>query len=277
MTAPCISTCSVWATEDDLCSPCLGASINSDELDSALATASDILFELSGQQFPGSCREVIRPCTNQPNVFYNWRSPWSWTTNSMFWQASPWTWFSGCGCNMDDGCGCSTLATVNMPYYPTTGINSVKVDGVTLDPTLYRVDDFRYLVRLNDPDGSNPGWPCCQDLHLPSTEPNTFEIDFSYGRTPPPAGVRAAAVLACELVLACNPGLGACRLPRNVSSIARQGVSVIFERLTRVTGHFRFGLWEVDTFLEAYAPNGPTPKSIVASPDTINRAKRVGT
>ncbi|MBK9181476.1 MAG: hypothetical protein IPM45_18345 [Acidimicrobiales bacterium] len=75
----------------------------------------------------------------------------------------------------------------------------VVVDGATLDDSLYRLDDRRWLVRLEDPDGSRPGWPASQDLTLPASEPGTWEVTFTWGVRPPAAGVLAAVALAGEL------------------------------------------------------------------------------
>jgi hypothetical protein len=135
----------------------------------------------------------------------------------------------------------------------TTAIDEVTIGGDVLDPSKYelRAND---LVRI---DGES--FPCCQD---------DMTITFTHGVAPPLSGVTAAAVLGCELYLACSPsGKEKCRLPRNISSIARQGVSVIFQSLVNPRAHFRFGIWEIDIFLEAYNPTGTTARSIILSPD----------
>ena len=62
MGAVCTSSCSVWASVDDVCSPCDDYSFPAGLLDDMLAVASDILFELSGRRFPGSCSDIVRPC-----------------------------------------------------------------------------------------------------------------------------------------------------------------------------------------------------------------------
>src|SRR3990167_2068070 len=62
MSSPCVSSCSVWASADDVCEPCSGYSFPAGLLDDMLAVASDILFELSGKRFPGSCSDIVRPC-----------------------------------------------------------------------------------------------------------------------------------------------------------------------------------------------------------------------
>jgi intein/homing endonuclease len=108
---------------------------------------------------------------------------------------------------------------------------------------------------------------CCTDDML---------ITFTHGVAPPAIGVTAAKVLGCELYLACDPsGKEKCRLPRNISSIARQGVSVLFRSLTSSGTKFRFGLAEVDFFLEAYAPYGSRSRSIILSPDVDESLERV--
>jgi hypothetical protein len=77
----------------------------------------------------------------------------------------------------------------------------------------------------------------------------------------------AARRLANELVLAAE-GSADCALPRNVTSVARQGVSFeIFDPQEFMDkGHT--GLYEVDLFLSAFNPNKSRKRAKVFSPDT---------
>jgi hypothetical protein len=123
-------------------------------------------------------------------------------------------------------------------------------------------------VRLPDADGVRKGWPCCQDLALPATEPGTFEVAFFYGQEPPKAGKHAAAVLACELALACD-GSDECRLPKRLQSITRQGVTAVVLDAFDFLNRRRTGLIEVDSFLAAYNPHGLTRRASVINPDLM--------
>jgi hypothetical protein len=90
----------------------------------------------------------------------------------------------------------------------------VLVDGVAVDPTLYRVDNGDELVRL---DGE--AWPTTQDMLLDPDQPGTFAVTYLHGVPVDGLGARAAGVLACEFAQAIQ-GLN-CALPPTVTSINR--------------------------------------------------------
>lgn len=252
MTYPCQSACTPWAdiTDVDLCAPCNNYDFDLTILDEALSVATDLLFELSGRRFPGSCSETIRPCPS----------------------------FVSCGCDDWRSCGCN-IPRITLGEVPVTDVTEVILDGVTLtDGVDYRVDDWRYLVRLRDADGRSPGWPQWQELDLPVTEDNTFQITFTYGLPPPPAGVRAAAVLACQLALACHPeGASVCQLPTRVQQITRQGVSMVLLDPFEFLDKGRTGISQVDSFLSTYNPHGLKRRASVLNVDRVNRIHRVNT
>lgn len=268
MAAPRRSACAVWATVDDICSPCDDYDFPTSLLEDSLVVASDVLFELSGRQFPGSCSDTVRPCARRtpddsfPNrevIAYGW-TPYYY----------PW---SGCGCNSSSRCSCAGLSQLTLGAYPITSITEVKVDGVVLDPSAYDVHDYRYLVRI---DGEN--WPCCQDLTLDSDQDNTFEVSFTYGTLPPSPGVRAATDLACQLALSCSPEtVGECTLPQRVTSITRQGVTMVVLDPFDFLEDGRTGVYTVDLFLKTYNPNGLRRPAQVISPDIGKRVRRVTT
>lgn len=256
--------CSAWASEADLCAPCTAYEIDSALIEEHLLSASELLYQLSGQQFPGTCQETVAPCSQiwsgHPTSFEPYMT--APLTRFLHPQAPfPWT-----GCGHPSPCSCPGFPAIRLPRD-----NISEVTAVTVDDTVYLPEDDvfelqdSWLLRI---DGDR--WPTCD---------SSFRVTYLHGTAPPISGVRAAAVLACELLLACDPlaaGDGVkCRLPRNISAISRQGVSVIFERLTRSKGPFRFGIWEIDVFLEAFNPYGNTAKSVIISPDTIDLARRV--
>lgn len=274
MGAPCVSACTPWATTDDICSPCDDYSFPAGLLDDMLSVATDLLFELSGKRFPGSCQDVVRPCSQSfpadpfPNRVAGQRTVFTNSSNGSI-QVS-----SSCGCSSPRSCGCARLSEVTLGVEPITEINEIKVDGAILPSSSYRIDDYKFLVRT---DGES--WPCCQNLlNDPDTDDDTFQVDFTYGTPPPPAGVHAAAVLACELALACQPEtLGECRLPRRVQSITRQGVSMVLLDPFEFLDQGRVGIIEVDLFLRTYNPNRLRRAATVISPDITERVRRVNT
>lgn len=261
-----IGPCSSWATEDELCVPCLDQ-IAYIDFDTYLQQASELLYQLSGQQFSGICTETIEPCSQRFSGHPTQFEPFMTAPIRHLHPQSPFPWT---GCGHDNPCGCPGFPAIQIPRIDVIDVISVTLTNSSGDVITYTAYDgvFElegdFLLRV---DGDR--WPTC--------DPD-FTVTYEFGTAPPTSGVQAAAVLACELLLACNPEAlpdAKCRLPRNISSISRQGVSVIFERLTRNRGPFRFGIWEIDVFLEAYNPHGVSAPSVVMSPDTMNIARRI--
>ena len=111
------------------------------------------------------------------------------------------------------------------------------------------------------------GWPCCTRLDLADTEEDTWSITYTYGQNPPIGGIRAAAVLACELTLAFQPEtVNQCRLPKRVTSITRQGVSMaILDPLTLFADGLT-GLSEVDLWVSSVAVGAKRRRASVIVP-----------
>lgn len=231
------STCTPWATEADLCSPCADYGNVAVLAGDFLQAASDVLFELSGRQFNGGCEVTIRPERRCVHLERSVSLP------------------AGRRSAAAGGCGCPSWR-VDLPDYPVSAIGEVKVDGVVLDPARYRLDGNRQLIRLADADGTNPGWPAGQRIDLATTEIDTWSITYTWGREPPPMGVKAAAVLACELALSCDPETASqCRLPKNATSVSREGVSIVLSPSDFLDKDGKTGLYEVDLFLRAVNPS----------------------
>lgn len=266
-----MTLCSAWATTADLCFPCDDYALDPDLLESKLLAASEILYLLSGQQFPGECSETIRPCSTSPLTGVPYRM-------MAFTPASETGGRMACGCGTWDSCSCPSLSQLKLPRDGVTAITEVLIDGEVVDASEYRLDWDGLLVSTTD-----RRWPCCQNLRLADTEPGTWSIAYTYGKPVPEAGKIAVATLACELYLSCQPDevSRACRLPANWTSIARQGVTVarlVQETLSlRQRGPVRFGINEIDMFLIAVNPYGVTSQSVFLNPDDPDVARVVGT
>jgi hypothetical protein len=150
---------------------------------------------------------------------------------------------------------------VRLPDYPVTEIQEVTIDGVAVDPDTYALREYRFLDRLDE-----AVWPSCQDMRRPLGEDGTWGITYGWGAPIPASGVHAAAVLACELYA---DSIGAdCKLPKNVTSLSRQGVTVKLSTIWgRVNGVWATGLMEVDAFLQTVNPAGLIAPTTVWSPD----------
>lgn len=242
------TVCSPWTTAAAAkgCSNC--SDVATELLTQKIAVASDLLYELSGGRFPGLCTESVRPCARSLSEGGSYGQV---TTRST---AGGIVISTGCGCGSPRACGCNRLHEITLGGFPVISITEVLIDGAVVDDLTYRVDDSRYLVRLPNADGTNDGWPCCQRIELDTTEPDTFEVTFTYGAVPNQAAVDAAGALACELALACSGDGAACRLPLNVRSEVRQGVATEYINVLDFLREGRTGLIEVDLFLEAYGP-----------------------
>ena len=149
-------------------------------------------------------------------------------------------------------------------------VSEVKIDGVVIDPSEYRVDKEKYLVRLADADGNHQAWPGCQRLDLADTEADTFSVTYTYGQEPPLLGLEAAAELACQLAAAI--GGGECLLPAGVTKVTRQGITI---ELGALKGGIAM-LPLTSLFLETYNPNGTRRRALAWSPESVPFAQKLG-
>lgn len=223
----------------------------------AIKLASLVLFELTGEQWVGSYDYVVRPSSRS----LRYDGPASLTLNAGYVWRRPGSW---CTCHYDanrSDLGCGVYSIVGLPHYPVTSITSVIVNGTTLAGTAYTLLENSWLLRV---DGF--GWPCCQDITRPITEQGTWQLSYAAGEVPPDAAVLAANIYAGEVALGLA-GNSACRLPKRVQTITRQGVSaVVFDPMQFIQDG-KVGIPEVDVLIHAVNPEGLRHDAIVASPD----------
>lgn len=216
------SICSPWITPEELC--CEGTQDSEDcngnavvpvfawTDDQIIESASNILYNRTCLKFPGLCEITVWPCPD-----------------------------CNCGCHP---CGCGTFSHMELPTdYPIQSITAVRIDGVALDPSDYRLDNNTFLVRM---DGQR--WPSCNSFGLPNTSSSEIQVDAIVGREPPIELRMAAADLACELKKACS-GSEDCSIPPHVRSIARRGVSIQIDDITSLFKDGLFGIPSVDMAL----------------------------
>lgn len=238
-----MAPCTQWIDGDDVADCCSVESTSGAIFDTVAEQASDILFELSGRQFPGLCEKTVRPecvcsCGYQILSRGHIIGPWDWG----------YPWWSFC-----DFCLVSCEPSlVKLSGYPIREISEVLIDGAALAADQYRVFRNRYAMRLDD-----GRWPVRQDLTLADTEEGTFSITYSYGADPPALGIAAAAQLGCELYKACNGET--CALPAGTTRVINQGITI--DKLAFTTWGFqnkewRTGLSLVDAFLSTYNKAG---------------------
>jgi len=260
-------TCQPWATTADVCSPCDDYEFSSVLLGDCLQWASDILYDLTMRRWPGLCEETVRPCgaeyawpTNPRPAYSPWYG-WAW------WQTA-----GGCGCTNAASCGCHHHSELRLPRNPVDASSVVvTIDGAVVNPARYRVDDgFRLVYQPESTSAARQGWPCCQDLSLPAGEANTWTVEYGYGQLPPIGGVMSAAQLGCQLALSCQPEtIGRCRLPKRVTSITRQGITVaaVLDPL-ELFGQGLTGLPEVDLWVASVNRGQANRGASVGVPNT---------
>lgn len=234
----------------------------------AVTIASEVIWALSGRQF-GFCTTTLRPCRRECFDAL-WADTW------MHWPGSTWLspaliggqWFNiVCG-SCGDNCSCSSLSEVVLPGR-VDSIIQVKVDGSPLVTGAYRVDDNRTLVRI---DGGV--WPRCNNLNRADTQVGTWSVTARYGEAPPASAAAAVGELGCQLMRAFHGE--DCRLPANVQTLVRQGVTIQFPNPLDLFQSGLTGLYLVDLFIQAYNPHHLLRRAKTYSVDGP-RARRVGT
>lgn len=261
-----MTLCSDWITQEDveLCYA-IPEGTDADVIASALTVASELLYALSGRQYPGTCSEIVRPCGNEgdPLGFTPWLWSYPWVpirTGGQWVNTGP------CGCHMRS-CGCGPYPSVNLGRPDVQTVTEVKIDGAVLASSAYRLDSNQYLTRV---DGDS--WPCCQDLSEPTTEAGTWSVSITYGFAVPEALKRAAAVFASELIKDC---IGEdCRLPRRTTTVTRQGLTFDMLDPQQFLTEGRTGLYEVDLVVAAFNPHGLTRRAMAWSPEVGGRGLR---
>ena len=227
--------------------------------------AAQTLRMLTGYRV-GGCSVTVRPC-NRSCVPGTWLTApdvgavFAGVSNGYF-GFSPYVgangqWMNACGC-AGDGCSCTRVQEVLLPTSVGVGrIDSVVVDGITLAPSAYRVDNSNRLVRQ---DGG--AWPVCQDMNKPLGEEDTWSVTYLDGNPVDGVGAYVAGLLAAEYAKACAGQ--DCALPTNVQTITRQGVTMQLDP-EMFTGGVT-GVRAVDSFIRIWNPLTSLPSGIY-SPD----------
>lgn len=252
MAAPCSwvinpACCDNWATAD--------AALQQ----AATDWATMILWASTGRQY-GQCPITVRPCglgTPCGDGSLNWSGWWP-GVGGMGWVPYNFNgeWFN-CGCPA--ACSCDPRCQILLPE-PATGVSSVTIGGVTIDPSAYRVDNNRWLVRT---DGEC--WPQCPDMNTDDSD-TVFEVAMLRGTPVPAPLLNAAGTLACEYLKACG-GDRSCRLPSRVQELARNGVTVSFVDVDLLLDKGLTGINEVDMIIRALNPSSLPYRLRVRTPD----------
>lgn len=248
--------CEAWCASADViaCAPCVGlGAIDAALMADAIDSSSDILNLLSAKQFPGVCSDTIRP--TRPGSGYGF-GPYGIPIGQVQVDSSS----AGTSYRefaTDRNLPGGPLTEILLPGYPVIAIQSVTIGGVVVDPAAYRIDDDRWLSRI---DGAT--WPSVQETAAQSS----FIVVYSYGVAIPPMARRAAAAYACQIVKACKAD-ASCSLPPRTQSLVRQGLSANQRDPNDYIDKGKTGVDEADRFLKAVNPNGLQERASVLSPD----------
>lgn len=214
--------------------------------------ATTILYARTGRQYPGVCTDEVWPC--RPG----------WDGQSLAYVASGGSRPITCGCRTGApllNCGHNHSAVL-LPHVPVRRILTVTIDGVPLANDAFRLVDRRWLVRA---EGS---WPACNDLGAPDDAEGTWTVAYSYGVPPPAGGAEMAGIYACELAKGFRND-EACRLPRRVTSLTREGVTMAIIDPFDFLEQGLTGLYEVDAWVSALNPQRADRAGKVINPDLI--------
>lgn len=165
-----------------------------------------------------------------------------------------------------EACECEDARRIRLPG-PIGRVEAVLVDGVAVPTSAYQVVDNEWLVRT---DGK--GWPRHQDMYAAPTAANTFTVRYFRGTAPDDLDAFAAGVLALEFYNLLRTGdKSACRLPRNATSVVRQGVTMDLSTSGFADG--KSGIPEVDAIVSMKNPYLLRTPAVVMSIDTIPRGR----
>lgn len=267
MTSP--DMCSAWPI--DLCCD-LPDDVDRDLVARWRMIASLTLWRLSGRRWGPSCPITVRPCGRSCIEPLLPASSLGGSTGGWvpYIEADgQWRNASLCGCR--SSCSCTELCELKLDG-PVYDIVEVLVDGVPLVPEAYRIDVPNRLVRT---DGEC--WPACQDMAAPCGTEGTVCVTYRTGLVLDESAIAAVSDLTCELIKSCLPAgsCGPCRLPGNVSRLARQGSTIATRQgvtvsdfdPTVVFAEGRTGLPLVDLWLTTVNPGGLPSACRVLSPD----------
>lgn len=256
-----------WCEPADVlaCGACSSGAYDPEKVLEFITVSSELLFLLSGRQFPGLVVDTgVRP--NRVEWFGGRLIGSVSSTGEVFGLAPP----RYSDYASDRNLGAGPISEIRLPGYPVVSIQRVRVDGVTLPPTAYKIDDDRWLARV---DGQF--WPVIQDLTKnPATDLATMDVDYTFGAPIPKMAVTASAAFACQMLKACDNS-GDCALPPRTQSAIRQGLNVRTLDPQDYIDNGKTGCVEADRFIKAVNPHGVQQRASVLSPDTNWPAHRL--
>lgn len=204
--------CEAWELDESCCT--FPESATPEMITRWQGVSTQLLWAASGRIY-GPCPVTVRPCLKSciggPGGAY-----FPYLGRDGLWRNAV-----TCGCGAD--CACDELCEIILEG-PVTEVTLVTIGTEEVfDWRLDRIGDQARLVRTSD-----LCWPECQDMQSAEGEAGTFAVTYLRGLPLDDAAIAAHSELTCELVKSCIPNCE-CRLPRNVQSKTRQGITVTFD------------------------------------------------
>jgi hypothetical protein len=251
--------CEPFTTDAEVRECCVGLDIAFDLTD-IIAFSSAVLYRLSGRQFPGECERTVWPCKGSGCGCCAGidTGDWWWSYHNY----PSWPVPNGLGTGFVNVGHCDRTCRLDRVKLPATvnSIVDITIDGVTLAPTDYKIEAYRWVVRV---DGGS--WPCVNDLTGEPGDPGVWTITYNYGKPVPNDGRYAARIFACELAKA-RCGADNC-LPARLKEISRQGVDMSFADPLEFLEKGEVGIYEVDLWLNSVNPSKLKRRSRIHRPD----------
>lgn len=247
--------CSSWAVFEDIPAHVIealtaeGVTPTPELLDPVLLRASELLFYMSGRTWYGTGCEATAVLRSYPDA----PGTGTWPYHDSWGVCGCWTygtWLDGRyypNPRFPDR-HIDVPIAIRLPRAPITSVVSVTVGGEPF--AAWNLLRSGWLERT---DGQ--GWNVCG---------GDTEVIYRFGEPPPQAGIDAAIELGIE-ILRDQMRLDSCRLPPNVVSVTRQGITMEMAADTSRPHHT--GLYLVDLWLEAVNPHARPQSARVWSPD----------
>lgn len=234
--------------------------LETSDQDLIVEAASGMLFAASGRQFTGVCEDTV------------WPDP---TSGFLYSRLTDGSWFRSPyrPGDVSGGLGFAGVGSwreLELPGFPIVDVVEVKVAGVPLPVGSWNILDDRYIIRRD-----GVAWPSTQLVDRADGSEGTWSVRYRWGNPIPPGGTLAGLVLVSELAK-CPVFLddSSCRLPRRLQTVNREGFSAVVLDPFKFLDEGKFGVYEIDTFINTVNPHRLSRDGKVLNVDLMASAPR---